>query len=179
MSTYEIIPFQEQRGTIVELRTVAPEESAALRALLSLPELRPHIVMRSDGLDNSALEKLAHQMLHPYDPCSLHAGIYRRGEAELIGTVSLQSWNRRVGSAVLGYMLDPLWWGRGYATEAVSLMLHYAFHELGITEMEGRCRGGNTASARVMIKNGMKLERSIPTVGSAGDVIKVFRLLHK
>ncbi|WP_052087669.1 GNAT family N-acetyltransferase [Paenibacillus wynnii] len=179
MSTYEAIQFHRQNGTAVELKPMLQEDAGTLRSLLSQPELRTHIVMRGDGLQNASMEKLMNRMLLAYDPCALHAGIYRSGDSELIGTVSLQCWNRRNGSAILGYLLDPVWWGRGFATEAVRLLLNYSFYELGITEVEGRCRESNSRSARVMLKNGMLLERVIPNVGSERDCINVFRLLHK
>ncbi|MCL6603797.1 MAG: GNAT family N-acetyltransferase [Paenibacillus sp.] len=179
MSTYETIQFHRQNGTAVDLKSIPQEDAETLRTLLSHPELRSHIVLRSDGMHNTPLDKLVNRMVFAYDPCALHAGIYRSGASELVGTVSLQCWNRRNGTAILGYLLDPLWWGRGFATEAVGLLLNYGFCELGITEVEGRCRESNSRSARVMLKNGMLLERSIPNVGSVSDVIKVFRLLHK
>ena len=179
MSTYETLQFQRQNGTTVELKPILLKDSSALRTLLSHPDLRTHIVMRGDGLQNSSLEKMVNRMLHAYDPCALHAGIYRKGDSELMGTVSLQCWNRRKGTAILGYLLDPAWWGKGFATEAVGLLLKYSFDELGITEVEGRCLESNNRSARVMLKNGMLLERVIPGVGSTSDVTKVFRLLHK
>lgn len=97
----------------------------------------------------------------------------------MIGIVALQNWNRREGTATLGYMLDPAWWGHGLATEAVGLFLNYSVHTLGITRIEGRCTGDNIRSERVMLKNGMKLERVMPKVGSLDDVMKVFTLLHK
>lgn len=77
------------------------------------------------------------RMLHGYDPGALHTGIYMLGQPELIGSVSLQNWNRQEGQAVLGYMLNPLWWGRGYATEALGLLLAYGFRELGLRKVEG------------------------------------------
>lgn len=100
------------------------------------------------------------------------------GQPELIGSVSLQNWNRQEGQAVLGYMLNPLWWGRGYATEALGLLLAYGFRELGLRKVEGRCRGDNYRSAQVMLRNGLTLERTLPMADGSGDVMKVFTLLH-
>lgn len=179
MSTYETRQFPGQNGIAVGLRALRKEDAGALRSLLAHPELSTHIILRGEGTQQGAMNKLAHRMSHIYDPCALHAGIHCGVDSALIGTVSLQCWNRRNGTAILGYMLSPEWWGRGYATEAVGLMLNYGIHEMGITEVEGRCRDSNLRSARVMIKNGMKLKRVIPIVGSAGDEIKVFSLLHK
>jgi [ribosomal protein S5]-alanine N-acetyltransferase len=177
MSTYQTLRIPTQYGTAVDLRSMVPEDAAALQALLSHPELKKHIVMRGEGSHDAPTGKLMHRMLHAFDPCALHAGIYQAGTSELIGTVCLQCWNRRKGSAILGYMMDPSWWGRGYATEAVRLMLKYGSEEMGITEVEGRCKGDNAGSEKVMVKNGMELTRIIPVEGTLNDVIKVFKVV--
>lgn len=180
MSTYETVIGMRLQGTAVELRLMEAADGEVLKALLSHPEVKPHIHLRhGTDIRQDYLDKLVNRMLHAYDPCALHAGIYLKGQPELIGTVSLQNWNRHEGKAVLGYMLNPLWWGRGYATEALGLLLAYAFQELGLTKVEGRCRGDNLRSGQVMLKNGLALERILPMPGGSGDVMKVFTLLHK
>ncbi|AWV35636.1 MULTISPECIES: GNAT family N-acetyltransferase [Paenibacillus] len=180
MSTYGAVLLETQHGLAVDLRLIMPEDVLALRQLLSHPDVQRHILVRSGpGSASAQVEKLVNRMLFAFDPCALHAGIYLKGQQRLIGIVALQNWNRREGTATLGYMLDPAWWGCGLATEAVGLFLNYSVHTLGITRIEGRCTGDNIRSERVMLKNGMKLERVMPKVGSLDDVMKVFTLLHK
>ncbi|OBZ09668.1 hypothetical protein A8L34_20540 [Bacillus sp. FJAT-27264] len=178
MSPYETLKLPHQNGTAIELRPMSPEDARTLRMLLSHPQVKPHIVMRPGGSQPAFMDKLINRMLYAIDPSTLHAGIYGRGRQELVGTVSLQNWNRQEGRAILGYMVDPKWWGHGYATEAVGLLLNYGFQELGLKVVEGRCRGDNTGSERVMLKNGLQLERTVPIVASGGDVMKVFRLCY-
>ncbi|WP_025705381.1 GNAT family N-acetyltransferase [Paenibacillus graminis] len=180
MSTYDTVLSMARQGEKVELRTMPATEAGVLKTLLIHPLVQPHILLRQGASSPHAyLDKLVARMLHAFDPCALHAGIYVLGQQELIGTVSLQNWNRYENKAVLGYLLNPLWWGRGLATEAVGLLLDYSFQELGLLRAEGRCRGDNLRSERVMIKNGLTLERILPMPGSPADVMKVFTLLHK
>lgn len=180
MSTYETVTGMALQGTAVELRPMVYGDGAVLRSLLSHPEVRPHIQLRhGSSTQQGVLDKLVTRMLHGYDPCTLHAGVYVKGQPELIGSVSLQNWNRHEGKAVLGYMLNPVWWGRGFATEALGLLLDYGFRELELLKVEGRCRGDNLRSEQVMLKNGLTLERILPMPGGSGDVMKVFTLLHK
>lgn len=178
MSTYEMIMGMALQGQAIELKTMAPGDGAMLKSLLSHPEVQPHIQLRhGSSTQQGVLDKLVKRMLHGYDPSALHAGIYLKGQTELIGSVSLQNWSRQEGKAVLGYMLSPLWWGRGYATEAVGLLLAYSFKELGLWQIEGRCRGDNLRSARVMLKNGLTLERTLPMADGSGDVMKIYTLV--
>lgn len=179
MITFEAVAFTAQQGTAVELRMMQPAEGDRLKELLTHPEVQPHILMRcSAGAQRALVGKLVNRMLYPNDPCALHTGIYAKDGQELLGTVSLQNWNRHEGTAVLGYMLHPLWWGRGFATEAVRLLLSCGFRELGLKKVEGRCRGDNFRSERVMLNNGLMLERVVPMADSLGGVMKVFTLLH-
>lgn len=180
MSTYEVAAFPVRQGPRVVLKQLRAEEGGRLTELFAQPEVAPHIMLhRKNGPLRSQLDMLVYRMLQGSDPRALHSGIYVCGGQELIGTVSLQSWNRHERTAVLGYMLDPVWWGQGLATEAVGLLLDYGRRELGLMRVEGRCRGGNIRSERVMLKNGLSLERILPMPGSSGDVMKVFTLLHK
>lgn len=180
MSTYEAVLPETQHGVRVDLRQLVPDDADALQQLLTHPEVQRHILIRSGaGSVHAQIEKLVNRMLYAFDPCALHAGIYLKELQILIGIVALQNWNRREGTATLGYMLSPVWWGYGHATEAVGLLLNYSVHTLGIRRIEGRCTGNNIRSERVMIKNGMKLERVLPRAGASDDVMKVFTLLHK
>jgi ribosomal-protein-alanine N-acetyltransferase len=166
-----------QQGNAACLRELLPDDRDRLKSLLAHPEVRKHILMRS-GAGMQQLDQLVSRMLYPHDPCALHLGIHLKGTQVLIGTASLQNWNRHEGKAVLGYMIDPLWWGQGLASEAVGLLLQYSIRELGLVQVEGRCRGDNYRSERVMLNNGLTLERVMPMADGSGDVMKVFTLLH-
>ena len=58
----------------------------------------------------------------------------------------------------IGYVLNPAFHGRGYATEAAREILRFGFEELGLHRIEARFMVGNTASEEVMKKLGMSFE---------------------
>ena len=58
-------------------------------------------------------------------------------------------------SIEVGYFLSPKVWNKGYATEALSIMIKELFNQ-GFTEVEAAHFDFNLASGRVMIKCGMK-----------------------
>ncbi len=60
--------------------------------------------------------------------------------------------------AELGYWLGASYWGRGYATEAAREMLRYGFDDLRLHRIFASYFEGNTASARVLQKIGMRHE---------------------
>ena len=65
----------------------------------------------------------------------------------------------------LGYFLEPQHWGRGYATEAASLVLDFAFGELGAAVVRASCDERNSASERVMQRSGMQREPRCEALG--------------
>ena len=78
--------------------------------------------------------------------------------AALIGEVSLiwRSVDARQGE--VGWIFDPQYQGRGYATEAANAMLDLAFGPGDIHRVSARCDVRNEASWRLMERLGMRRE---------------------
>ncbi|MFG3642874.1 GNAT family N-acetyltransferase [Micromonospora sp. NPDC047762] len=112
------------------------------------------------------------------DPASFRAA-WRRAAADpddhsmaatldgvVIGTVSLDVVNG-MGQpgmpprteAHLGYIFDPAYGGNGYATEAVTAVVAYAFDRLSIRRITAGCFADNLASVRILEKVGMRREQ--------------------
>jgi RimJ/RimL family protein N-acetyltransferase len=84
----------------------------------------------------------------------------------VIGTVSLelvdgmgQPGMPRRTEALLGYIFDPAYAGQGFATEAVTAVVAYAFDHLGVRRITAGCFADNLASVRVLEKVGMRREQ--------------------
>ncbi len=78
----------------------------------------------------------------------------REGGYQLIGSVGLHGIDRISRHAELGYLLFREYWGRGYATEAVSLALDFAFRTLNLRKLFARVMEPNKPSSAVLQKNG-------------------------
>ncbi len=61
----------------------------------------------------------------------------------------------------IAYALMPAFWGAGFASEIVRVLLGLAFERLGLAEIVAFTLVTNRASVRVMEKAGMKYERDI------------------
>jgi RimJ/RimL family protein N-acetyltransferase len=77
---------------------------------------------------------------------------------QLIGNAGIRMSTPDASEADLGYELDPRYWGRGYATEAASVLLAFGFRELKLHRVWAECIAENTASAHVLEKIGMQQE---------------------
>lgn len=77
---------------------------------------------------------------------------------DVIGTVGIRKESPVATEAELGYEIAPSQWRHGYATEAATAMLGFAFTELQVHRVWAHCIAENTASARVLAKVGMQQE---------------------
>ncbi|KYC38940.1 acetyltransferase [Scytonema hofmannii PCC 7110] len=73
----------------------------------------------------------------------------------------------------IGYRLDPRFWGRGLATEAVTAALRYGFAQLKLPYILGIVERENMKSVRVLKKLGMIYKRDTIYRGIEMNVYRV------
>lgn len=85
--------------------------------------------------------------------------ICRADDDAIVGLINLsQIFRKSFQNAYLGYQLFAGYTGRGYMTEAVELILRYAFSELGLHRVEANVQPTNAASIRVLRRSGFTKE---------------------
>lgn len=89
---------------------------------------------------------------------SLRLAGVERGTNTLIGDFSIWLGPHEHRGAEIGFVVHPDHQGRGYAREAMTMIIGLAFRELGLHRIVGRCDARNTASARLMERIGMRRE---------------------
>jgi [ribosomal protein S5]-alanine N-acetyltransferase len=84
-------------------------------------------------------------------------GVFAGGE--LAGRLGLsQVFRGSFQNAYLGYSIAERWNGHGFATEAVGLVLRFAFEEAGLHRLQAAVMPRNAGSIRVLEKNGFREE---------------------
>ena len=103
-------------------------------------------------------------------------------DGQIVGSISVERMadeQRNVGS--IGYMILTPFWSQGIGTEAVRQIREIAFRELALERIIGEVFPENLASARVLEKNGFRLEETkvsaVVKGGKAMDV-RVYVLPH-
>ena len=81
-----------------------------------------------------------------------------RGNGELIGGCGLDQIRLDVRNAHVGYWLARPYWGKGYASEAASLLISAAFRELGLHRIHTGVFPDNPRSMRVLRRLGFRRE---------------------
>jgi [ribosomal protein S5]-alanine N-acetyltransferase len=110
----------------------------------------------------------------PYDILSEEAcknEAVKRSQNDAFWAVCLKDDNKLIGNVYfrqqepkefltweIGYVFNPLFWGKGYATEASNRILQYGFEELGAHRIIGKCNPENTASWKLLERMSMRRE---------------------
>lgn len=76
----------------------------------------------------------------------------------VIGTIALLLIGRSADQAMIGYVLNSDYWGKGIMSESAVAMLQFAFANLKLHRVTATCDPRNVASYRVMEKCGMRRE---------------------
>jgi len=86
-------------------------------------------------------------------------GIFHKNTNKLIGIISLfQVIRGSLQSAFIGYFVDKNYNGMGFGTEAVKLIVDYAFKQLNLHRIEAGVMPHNIGSIRVLEKSGFHKE---------------------
>ncbi len=89
---------------------------------------------------------------------SYEFGMFDKHTGAYLGNCGIINIQQAMRSGAITYFVNPDLWNLGYATEASSAMLAFAFNELDLYRVSGRCMTKNTASRRVMEKLGFLYE---------------------
>ena len=86
--------------------------------------------------------------------------IVLKSSHQVVGHVDLRWISKKYGGGdgSVGYFMNRSYWGKGYMTEAVKLVIDFGFSQLGMHKISASCIKGNIASEKIMIKCGMTKE---------------------
>jgi ribosomal-protein-alanine N-acetyltransferase len=153
----------EVRAPDVELRLPEPEEADAFLELVvrNRDHFRPYEPRRPPAYftlagqrDQIAAARRQAQLGERFE-----FGVWEQGGGGLVGRISLGGISRgALQNAYLGYGIDHDHGGRGYATQAVKLVVQVAFDDLGLHRVQAAVVPENKASARVLEKCGFREE---------------------
>ncbi len=105
-----------------------------------------------------------------------------KADGVIVGRINLHAVERRYfNRAVLGYRIAQQAGGKGYATQALALLLPMAFEELQFSRIEASVRLENSGSLKVLQRNGFtafgRANQSMYFNGAWSDLL-YFECLH-
>ncbi|MFF0001765.1 GNAT family N-acetyltransferase [Streptomyces avermitilis] len=142
------------------LRPFTPDDLDDLYAYQSLPEVARYLFRPPLTRDQCA-QSLARRVAGTAwaeDGDDLVVAVCRTGGATVVGEVVLKLASARACQAEIGWIFNPAYSGRGYATEAAFATASLAFAELGVHRLFARLDVLNSGSVRVCERLGMRRE---------------------
>jgi ribosomal-protein-alanine N-acetyltransferase len=85
-------------------------------------------------------------------------GIIRKSGNQLIGTCGYHKWDKRYFRAEIGYDLSPGFWGQGYMTEALRVVISNGFERMRLNRIEALVYIKNDRSIQLLQRLGFKQE---------------------
>lgn len=104
--------------------------------------------------------------------------IIRKEDDQFIGTCGLIICQGHI-IPTMDYWIGSDYWGNGYATEAVGLLIKNALPEFRFAMLRASCEPCNIASQRVLEKNGFRAQETAPILVNGSDkqvVVKWYQL---
>jgi ribosomal-protein-alanine N-acetyltransferase len=121
------------------------------------PEVTRYTESRFFPSDMDSLTENVRQKLQDHN--SVFLAIVRRDTEQHIGNIKLGpiDWAHRL--ADVGILIgDKNCWGKAYATEAIGLVVKFAFQELNLHKLTAGFYAANKGSEKAFIKNGFVVE---------------------
>jgi RimJ/RimL family protein N-acetyltransferase len=140
------------------LRRSHAEDAGAISTYRSDPEV--HRYQGWERTDHEGVQEEIAAMAGraPGEPGGwVQLSVEQRDTGQLVGDVGLSPDETEPGVIKVGYTMDPVFQGRGYATEAVAALVDYAFDSLGAERVRAFASAENLPSIRVAEKVGLRL----------------------
>jgi ribosomal-protein-alanine N-acetyltransferase len=157
MLTINLQPFPVLSTERLILREITEHDVVDLFRLQGNAEVMKHIALPLKAIEESALKiKFYQELLSKQE--AINWAITLKPDDKLIGVILLKAIDCKNHRAEVGYMVHPDFWRKGIAQEALERILDFAFNTLNFHSLEAIIDPYNTASEKILEKNGFVKE---------------------
>ncbi len=154
--------FPQLETNRLKLTALKANDTNAIFELFSHPLVVEHYDLEAFNDTSQATQLIELFQSRFSDNLGIRWAIRLKDTDQLIGTCGFNSWNPKMKSAVIGYDSLPKYWGNGYITEAIHIIVQAAFSGKLACGVLNRIQGdtvpGNEASEAVLRKIGFEEE---------------------
>lgn len=141
----------------LNIRLLGHQDWALFSDLYSDSEIMKHI---SEPTETVSLKQNFNRRLLPWqkDKADWHTLVIELAEATTasrqgIGLIGLRTENLETGIVAVNFILDMPHSGKGYATEALGAIVHYAFNTLNFNKISATCTTTNNSAQKALEAN--------------------------
>ncbi|WP_106768791.1 GNAT family N-acetyltransferase [Paenibacillus faecalis] len=145
----------------LHLRKMKVSDSSSLFKIWSDPDVTRFMDVECFTDEDQAIEMI--QLLDglAQDNKAIRFSIIEIESNEIIGSCGYNSLDFENAKAEIGYDIAKASWGRGYASEAISSLLDYAFSSLNLNRIEAKVEPENINSIKVLQKLNFTFEGTL------------------
>lgn len=142
----------------LRLREIVPDDAEALYRLRRDPEVTKYLDRDNDA-DISVVHSLILKIRQNFEQGDgINWGVSLKDSPLLIGNIGFWRIDKKNHRAEIGYMLEPAQWSKGLMSEALEVLLQFAFHQMKLHSIEANTAVGNRASHALLEKHGFVKE---------------------
>lgn len=152
-------PSQPYTSPRLVLRPFCSDDRDYYAAYHSLPEVYQYLY--AEAPQGAALaDQFETMLVAPFenDGDVLRFAVVRQEDRALLGEVLLKLASRAAQQGEVGYIFNPAFAGKGYATEAVAAVLGVGFDTIGFHRIFARLDAANRGSVGVVERLGLRRE---------------------
>jgi ribosomal-protein-alanine N-acetyltransferase len=161
MLTINFHPFQNLETERLLLRRLDENDYQEVIALRGNSETMQFIPRPLVKTKEQALEHLKMIDEKIVNNTGINWGITIKGNPKIMGIIGHYKIDFENHRAEIGYMSLPETYGKGYITEAIKVVLEYGFDKMNLHSVEAIIDPDNSASEKVLLKNGFIKEAHI------------------
>ncbi|MFB7634480.1 GNAT family N-acetyltransferase [Streptomyces sp. NPDC056149] len=153
-------PAYPLRTARLDLRPVRHDDFAAVHAYQRRPEVCRYLYWgpHDEAASRASIADKATRTTLRQSGDFLQLAVVLRDSGVLVGDVTFVYTHRAHRQGGIGYVFNPEYAGRGYATEAAGALLELGFAELQLHRIQAELDGRNTASGKLLERLGMRRE---------------------
>lgn len=173
-SCFDVFPELESERLI--FREVNLEDVEDIFKIYSDPEVAKYDWYRPIATKDDALSIIGRYSREFENKEEITWGVARKNDNRIIGYCCLGSFNDASRRSEIGYGFNRDEWNKGYATEAIKVLVKFGFEIMDFNRIEATVTLGNDASVKVLkkanfLQEGIVRERTIMKGIFEDDVI--------
>jgi len=142
----------------LNLRQLTLEDTDFVFRHFSDPAVTRYLMDEPPVTDHAQAREIIQFYLEPAGKTHNRWGIFRKSDRQPIGTCGYHKWNKRYFRAEIGFDLGPGFWGQGYMTEALRLVITHGFERMKLNRIDALVYVENDRSIRLLQRLGFKQE---------------------
>ena len=146
------------KGKRIVLSLITDQDISDMHRLFSNPQVARYNTIGIPENEAKTQSLLVDILTPPKEAHTAMSWTIRSEDHTFLGEVGINLAPRRYRKAEIHYSLLPEYWGKGYASEAVNMIVKFCFDELNLHRIEAGVAVGNLASIRLLERMGFTKE---------------------